>query len=175
MAAVTSGKMNLGREWMKSKTGADISCNLLGFGAFDLAIPPSCHNRTVLVITRHRVAQSDLPEWLISAKAALAPLATQPGCISSEIALATDEADLVTVVTRWQGVGTYRRALSNFDVKIHSIPFLSTAVDQSTAFELIHQNIQGEVLDFSPARAFDADEIGLGNAASENVKDRLGN
>ena len=72
-------------------------------------------------------------------------------------------------------VGTYRRALSNFDVKIHSIPFLSTAVDQSTAFELIHQNIQGEVLDFSPARAFDADEIGLGNAASENVKDRLGN
>ena len=129
----------------------------------------------MLVITRHRVAQIDLPNWLLEAKASLAPLATQPGCISAEIGLATDEPDLVSVVTRWEGVGAYRRALSNFEVKMQSIPFLSTAVDESTAYELIHRNMQGEQTDFSPARAFDADEIGLGNAASENVKDRLGN
>ncbi len=127
------------------------------------------------MITRHRVNQTELPTWLESAKVALAPIATQPGCISAEIGLATDEPDLVSVVTRWDGVGAYRRALSNLDVKMQSIPFLSTAIDESSAFEIIHRNQQGEKTDFSPARALDADEIGLGAAASENVKDRLGN
>ena len=129
----------------------------------------------MLVITRHRVAQNDLPEWLAVAKKSLAPLASQVGCISAEIGLATDEPDLVAIVTRWQGVGAYRRALSNFDVKMQSIPFLSTAIDESTAFELIHRNSAGVSEDFSPARAFDADEIGLGNAADAKVTDRLGN
>jgi hypothetical protein len=129
----------------------------------------------MLVITRHRVAQNELPQWLISAKASLAPLASQAGCISAEIGLATDEPDLVAVVTRWESVGTYRRALSNFEVKMHSIPFLSTAIDESTAYELIHRNANGKQTDFDPARAFDADEIGLGNAAGESIKDRLGN
>lgn len=129
----------------------------------------------MLVITRHRVAQKDLPGWLESAKTALAPLAIQAGCISAEIGLATDEPDLVVIVTKWQGVGAYRRALSNFDVKANSIPFLSTAIDESTAFELIHRNSDGEVDDFAPARALDADEIGLGNAAEGKVIDRLGN
>ena len=127
------------------------------------------------MITRHRVAQIDLPNWLDDAKVSLAPLAKQAGCISAEIGLATDEPDLVCVVTRWEGVGSYRRALSNFDVKMHSIPFLSTAIDESTAYELIHRNVGGEISDFTPARAFDADEIGLGNAAGDSVKDRLGN
>ncbi len=129
----------------------------------------------MLVITRHRVAQSELPKWLADAKESLSPLAAQPGCISAEIGLATDEPDLVAVVTRWDGVGSYRRALSNFEVKMHSIPFLSTAIDESTAYELIHRNAGGAQSDFDPARAFDADEIGLGNAAGENIKDRLGN
>lgn len=129
----------------------------------------------MLVITRHRVAQSELPKWLADAKESLLPLAAQPGCISAEIGLATDEPDLVAVVTRWDGVGTYRRALSNFEVKMHSIPFLSTAIDESTAYELIHRNAGGTQSDFDPARALDADEIGLGNAAGENIKDRLGN
>ena len=129
----------------------------------------------MLVITRHRVAQSDLPNWLAQAKESISPLASQPGCISAEIGLATDEPDLVAVVTRWDGVGSYRRALSNFEVKMHSIPFLSTAIDESTAYELIHRNAGGTQTDFDPARAFDADEIGLGNAAGENIKDRLGN
>lgn len=129
----------------------------------------------MLVITRHRVAQINLPDWLALAKSSLAPLALQPGCLGAEIGLATDEPDLIAVVTKWDGVGSYRRALSNFDVKMVSIPFLSTAIDESTAYELIHRNVQGEVVDFTPARAFDADEIGLGDAASHNVKDRLGN
>lgn len=129
----------------------------------------------MLVITRHRVAQKDLPDWLVAAKASIAPLANQSGCISAEIGMATDEPDLVVVVTKWQGVGEYRRALSNFEVKMLSIPFLSTAIDESTAYELIHRNSGGEVEDFSPARAFDADEIGLGNAADSKVTDRLGN
>jgi len=126
----------------------------------------------MIVITRHRVTQSQLPGWLVEAKAALAPLASQTGCVSAEIGCATDDPDLVTIVTRWTGVGAYRRALSSFEVKATSIPFLSTAVDEPSAFEIVHSRSGEVVQDFEPARAFDADTIGLGSAAAATVAHR---
>ena len=129
----------------------------------------------LLVITKHLVHPHEMPTWIESAKSAIEPLAACAGCLGTEIGLATDEADLAVVVSKWENVGAYRRALSNFEVKMHSIPFLSTAVDESSAFELIHRNVNGETTEFEAARAIDADEIGLGNAAEEKSTDRLGN
>lgn len=129
----------------------------------------------MLVITKHRVQSDQMSDWLKSAKSAILPLAACAGCLGTEIGLATDEADLAVVVTKWESVGAYRRALSNFDVKMQSIPFLSTAVDESSAFEVVYRNIAGEITEFEAARALDADEIGLGNAAQEKATDRLGN
>jgi quinol monooxygenase YgiN len=126
----------------------------------------------MFVVTRHRVNQSDLAQWLESAKTALAPLADRPGCISADIGCATDDANLVTIVTRWEGVGAYRRALSSFEVKALSIPFLSTAIDEPSAFEVVHHRANGIGTDSAPARAFDADEIGLGHAAAAHVDHR---
>lgn len=126
----------------------------------------------MFVVTRHRVAQTELAQWLESAKQALAPLADRPGCISADIGCATDDADLVTIVTHWEGVGSYRRALSSFEVKAQSIPFLSTAIDEPSAFEVVHHRAGGVATDFTPARASDADEIGLGHAAAAHVHHR---
>lgn len=126
----------------------------------------------MFVVTRHRVNQAELPEWLEQAKAAIAPLAAMPGCRSVTIGLATDDANLISIQSDWDGVGAYRRALSNFEVKLHSIPFLSTAIDEPSAFEKVFQIVDGIESSFTPARAFDADEIGLGSAAAESVRHR---
>lgn len=135
----------------------------------------SMHSSELLVITKHRVHPNEMASWTQSAKTAISPLAACAGCLGTEIGLATDEADLAVVVSKWENVGAYRRALSNFEVKMHSIPFLSTAVDESSAFELIHRNVTGQTTEFDAARALDADEIGLGEAAQEKSTDRLGN
>ena len=39
------------------------------------------------------------------------------------------------LVTRWQDVGSYRRALSSYDVKVGAVPLLSRAIDEPSAYE----------------------------------------
>ncbi len=127
----------------------------------------------MLVITKHRVAPEEMRDWLDTAKAAIAPLATRPGCVSVQIGLATDEADLVVIVSAWESVGAYRKALSSFEVKAQSIPFLSTAIDESSAFELVFETRDGDAIEHAPARAWDADIVGLGDAAGSSIAHRI--
>ena len=39
--------------------------------------------------------------------------------------------------TRWENVGSYRRALSSYDVKVGAVSLLSRAVDEPSAYELV--------------------------------------
>jgi hypothetical protein len=41
------------------------------------------------------------------------------------------------LTTTWQNVGSYRRALSAYDVKVTAVPLLSRAVDEPSAYELV--------------------------------------
>lgn len=131
------------------------------------------HNHDMLVVTKHRVPQEQLKDWLARARQAVAPLAACNGCESVRIGLATDEPDLVLVLSIWQSVGAYRKALSNFDVKAQSIPFLSTAVDESSAFEVVFEQIGHAITESAPARAWDADSVALGEAAGEYIAHRI--
>ena len=123
-----------------------------------------------VAVTRHRT--TDLTSWLASARTALAPLVSQPGCLGGDICAAIDDPELVSIITRWESVGAYRRALSAFDVKIESIPLLSTAIDEPSAYEVLHHNGSDGAHDFPSARAADADTVGLGNAASGETPPR---
>jgi hypothetical protein len=49
----------------------------------------------------------------------------------------TDDPTLWLMTLRWDGVGSYRRALSAYDVKVAAVPLLSTAVDEPTAYEVL--------------------------------------
>jgi hypothetical protein len=40
-----------------------------------------------------------------------------------------------SLVTRWENVGSYRRALSTNDVKMNVIPTLAQAIDEPGAYE----------------------------------------
>ena len=93
----------------------------------------------LLVISRHRVA-------LAQARAALEVLAAKSGCISADIARSTDDYEVLVVETRWATVGDYRRALSSYEVKVGAVPLLATAVDETTAFEVLyHRDASGIV------------------------------
>ena len=66
--------------------------------------------------------------------AAVAPLldafGARPGFQSGELGRAADDPSLWALVTRWDGVGTYRRALSAAEVKIAGAPVWVHALDE---------------------------------------------
>lgn len=92
----------------------------------------------MLVVTRFRVEPGQAGEFLAQAQQALGALAARPGWRSGRVGRATDDATLWVMTTEWDSVGTYRRALSAYEVKLAAVPLLSTALDEPTAFEVVH-------------------------------------
>ncbi|HET6167126.1 MAG TPA: antibiotic biosynthesis monooxygenase family protein [Marmoricola sp.] len=78
-------------------------------------------------------------------ESAVGILATMPGFEDSTLGRNLDEPDLWVLVTRWRDVGSYRRALSSYDVKIGVVPVLGRAVDEPSAFEVVEPGADGEL------------------------------
>lgn len=123
----------------------------------------------LLVVSRFRVAESDRTRFLDDAARALDALAVRPGCRAASLGQSTDEADLLVIRTEWEGVGAYRRALSDFDVKVHAIPLLSSAIDEPSAYELIRHHGTDAVTTAPSGLAADAGSVRLGEASSAIV------
>jgi heme oxygenase (mycobilin-producing) len=66
---------------------------------------------------------------------ALAALAARPGYVRGSVGRSTDDPRQWVMVTEWRDVGSYRRALGNYDVKLRATPLLGSALDQPSAFE----------------------------------------
>jgi hypothetical protein len=77
----------------------------------------------------------DAPDFSDRARAALAALAARPGYVRGTLGRSTDDAGAWIVLTEWDDVGSYRRALGNYDVKINATPLLASALDVPSAFE----------------------------------------
>lgn len=71
------------------------------------------------------------------AHAALAALAERPGYLSGKLTRALEAPDHWCLVTEWQSVGTYRRALGGFDVKVNATPLLARSIDEPSAYETL--------------------------------------
>ncbi len=50
------------------------------------------------------------------------------------------------MVTRWKDVGSYRRALSSYDVKVGAVRLLGRAIDEPSAYE----SLDGELNEWLP-------------------------
>lgn len=122
----------------------------------------------LLVQSRFRVTQ-DRDEWFTRMRAALAVLAESTGFHRGWIGQATDDAELVTLTTQWEGIGAYRNALSRFEVKAEVIPLLSAAIDEPTAYEAVVVQEAGEAKSFASGLAADHDAVGLGSASAAFV------
>ena len=86
---------------------------------------------------RFTVPADSAADFLVKANAALDVLAVRPGWRSARIGRATDHGDLWTVTTEWDSVGSYRRALGDYDVKVTAVPLRSLALDEPSAFVVV--------------------------------------
>lgn len=120
----------------------------------------------MLAVTRYRVPESASGAFLTQARTALSVLAGQPGWRSGEVGRAVDDPGLWVITTHWEDVGSYRRALSAYDVKVSAVPLLSQAIDEPTAFELLTDTDE-------TAHAADAATVGIGSAAAPSVRTDL--
>ena len=73
------------------------------------------------------------------AQAALAALAARPGYVRGTLGRSTDDPDAWVLLTEWENVGSYRRALGNYDVKLHATPLLAAALDCPARFEALRR------------------------------------
>ncbi len=89
----------------------------------------------LVVINRFRVGEVELGRFRDDAQGALATLAAMPGYVAGHVARNLDEPDLWLLTTTWKNVGSYRRALSSYDVKVAAVPLLSQAIDEPSAYE----------------------------------------
>lgn len=125
----------------------------------------------MLALTRHRLPLPGFegaPAALEAARDLLAVLAARPGYVRGWVGRAVDDPDVLVVAHEWDDVGSYRRALSAYDVKLRS-PFLQTATDEPTAYEVLVARTPDHVVEASSARAADAGTVGLGHAAAAHV------
>lgn len=65
-------------------------------------------------------------------------LRARPGFVSGRVARAADEPDSWVLVTEWQDVGSYRRGLSGYEVKVGAWPVLAEAIPEASAYEVVH-------------------------------------
>jgi len=84
----------------------------------------------VFAVTRLRVPEDDGPAFAAAAAALLAALGARPGFVDGEIGRAADDPTLWALLTRWDGVGSYRRGLSAAEVKIAGAPVWVHALDE---------------------------------------------
>jgi quinol monooxygenase YgiN len=89
----------------------------------------------LVVVNRFRVDVLDEAEFRRDVQAALRALAERPGHVRGQVGRNVDDPDLWLLTTTWENVGSYRRALSSYDVKVSAVPLLSRAVDEPSAFE----------------------------------------
>lgn len=99
----------------------------------------------MLVVNSFRVSAGD-EDFRAGLESALDVLARCPGHLDGSAGRNVDDPSLWVMVTRWADVGSYRRALSSYDVKVGAVPLLSRALDEPSAFE----DLDGELNESIP-------------------------
>jgi hypothetical protein len=79
---------------------------------------------------------SDAPDFEQRARVALEALAKRPGYRRGTLGRSLDE-DAWVLLTEWDNVGSYRRALGGYEVKLYATPLLATALDVPGGFEAL--------------------------------------
>lgn len=120
-----------------------------------------------IAIVRFRT--QDVAPLMVMLREAVAVLANHEGFLDARISRAVDDGELITVELAWHTVGAYRRALSAYDVKVQVVPLLSQAIDEPTAFEVLHVRDVSGARDAAGALAADASRVSLGEASARHV------
>lgn len=91
----------------------------------------------MLVISRFRYDDDLTERARTELGTCLVKLAERPGFVGGTVGRAMDDPTLWVLQTSWRDVGSYRRALSAYEIKATVVPLLSYAVDEPSAYEVI--------------------------------------
>lgn len=119
----------------------------------------------MLVVTRFTVPEADAAAFQERARRAVAALGARPGYLGSRIGRAADDPTAWVITTEWEGVGSYRRSLSAYDVKVDASPLMGLAHDEPSAYEVLHADGAGAPPTSPSRRAADADDVAVGEAS----------
>ena len=97
----------------------------------------------MFAVTRLRVPGTDAAGFAAAVDVLLAALAARQGFRDGELGRCTDDPALWALVTRWDGVGAYRRALSAADVKMAGAPVWVHALDEPGVYLAEDQTPEG--------------------------------
>jgi hypothetical protein len=97
----------------------------------------------VLLVVNRFVVDGDDTDFRARAGSALVALGSRPGYLRGQLGRAYDEPARWTMVTEWESVGAYRRALSAYDVKVNATPLLAESLDEPSAFEVLAEAAPG--------------------------------
>ena len=89
----------------------------------------------MIAIARFTVSLGTAAHFQTQLSAALESFSKRKGFVDGEYGQNLDDLTLWSLVTRWENVGSYRRALSTNDVKMNVIPTLAQAIDEPGAYE----------------------------------------
>jgi heme oxygenase (mycobilin-producing) len=96
------------------------------------------YGKRVIVIIRFRLdgmASDGVAEGSLRELARV--LGAQPGFVRTTLGRAVDEPDLWSIVTEWVDLGSYRRSLSAYDVKVVFGSVQRSIVDEPSVFETV--------------------------------------
>ena len=96
----------------------------------------------MLVVNRF-VVEGDDADFRARAGVALAALAGRPGYLRGRLGRAYDDRTRWTLLTEWESVGAYRRALSAYEVKVDATPLLAQSLDEPSAVEVLAEAVPG--------------------------------
>ncbi|MCY4725863.1 antibiotic biosynthesis monooxygenase [Nocardioides sp. STR2] len=96
----------------------------------------------MLVVTRLRTPSTDAAaerELRAGLLRALDILAAKPGWVGGDVGRNVDDPTLWVLTTRWENVGSYRRALGSYEGKMHVQPLMVHALDEPSAYEVVEE------------------------------------
>jgi heme-degrading monooxygenase HmoA len=91
----------------------------------------------VIVVSRFDVPEGRAATFEPDARHVLATLAERPGFVRGRLGRCVDEPSLWALTTEWDSVGSYRRGLSAYDVKLATASVLEFAKDEPSAYEVL--------------------------------------
>lgn len=90
----------------------------------------------MLVVNRFRVDAAESSSFREALECAHLSLAACSGYQDGVVGRNVDDPGLWVLTTRWENVGSYRRALSSYDVKMNAVALLARALDEPSAYEV---------------------------------------
>jgi hypothetical protein len=128
----------------------------------------------VLVVARFSVEPAEEERFADRARLALDALGGCPGYRRGSLGRAVDDPASWLLLTEWDGVGAYRRALSAYRVRVEAVPLLATAQTGPGAYEVLLTVGGGAAEVGRSDRAPDADTAAPGRPIPPLAADRTG-